>query len=310
MAIPRPQIQPKKTPAVEEDEITALARARLAKAAPPAAPAQNSTNVPLGQAVADVARNTPSRLGEISPKPTTPRGTVPNRAAPPDEMDALSRDRLDREAERKAAADELARGKANALQAADARAGLGGFGLSGGTAALQGDIGRTQDRSATLAMAEFDRRQRDDDFTSVQRQAALDDLESASDTDYDGDGMIGGRKVGADGVGDGIPDNDETDESEFQSKDQKKAKLAELNAKLDSFDHSIGDKDTTPGTIEEPFVFDGSYASLTKYVNDNGAGPLKRVTIGAGGVPGAFGQTTDAYEDAFGNVYFIPGNRQ
>lgn len=115
------------------------------------------------------------------------------RQAEGDDLDQLARSRLEREKERKAAADELAAGKQKALAQGAARAGLGGFGLSGASATLQSDIGRTQDRSATLAMAQLDRGQRDEDFLAIQRQAALDDLEDAQGKDLDGDGKVAGQ---------------------------------------------------------------------------------------------------------------------
>lgn len=116
------------------------------------------------------------------------------RQAEGDDLDQLARSRLEREKERKAAADELAAGKQKALAQGAARAGLGGFGLSGASATLQSDIGRTQDRSATLAMAQLDRGQRDEDFLAIQRQAALDDLEDAQGKDLDGDGKVAGEE--------------------------------------------------------------------------------------------------------------------
>lgn len=134
------------------------------------------------------------------------------RQAEGDDLDQLARSRLEREKERKAAADELAAGKQKALAQGAARAGLGGFGLSGASATLQSDIGRTQDRSATLAMAQLDRGQRDEDFLAIQRQAALDDLEDAQDRDLDGNGMVSGVKVGG-AIGDGDPSNDKPKEA-------------------------------------------------------------------------------------------------
>jgi hypothetical protein len=110
-----------------------------------------------------------------------------------DDLDGLARTRAEREKERRAAEEELRLGKQKALQQANARAGLGGFGLSGGTAALVSDIGRQQDRSATLAMADLGRRQRDEDFTAIQRLAAITDLEDAYQQDLDGDGRIAGE---------------------------------------------------------------------------------------------------------------------
>lgn len=142
-----------------------------------------------------------------------------------DDVDLLAQTRADHERERKAAEDELKAAKAKALQAANARASLGGLGLSGATAALNSDIGRMQDRTAIEAMSDLGRKQRDEDFQAIQRQAAIDDLEDAQDEDVDGDGDVNGRRV--DGkIGDGNPDNDPPDTG------SRKDKETERNAEI------------------------------------------------------------------------------
>jgi len=114
--------------------------------------------------------------------------------------------------------DELARARQAAEQEIDARnaqaamdqrsrAGLGGLGLSGAASAAEGDLARQQARTKALTMQEFDQAAEDAKFTGMQRQAALDDLEDANDTDYNNDGMVSGRKVGGK-IGDGDPEND------------------------------------------------------------------------------------------------------
>ena len=95
-------------------------------------------------------------------------------------------------AQRAAAAAELDADKAKALQGASARAGAGGFGLSGGTSAMLSDIGRQQDRTKALTMADFDKMAEDRAFTDIQRDAALADYEDAFNADINGDGRIGG----------------------------------------------------------------------------------------------------------------------
>jgi hypothetical protein len=165
---------------------------------------------------------------------------------------------------RKAALDELEAGKAQALQDASARAGAGGFGLSGATAALQADIGRTQDRNKVLTMAEFDQRAKDQQFTDIQRRAALDDLESAADIDYNDDGLIMGEKVGGK-IGDGNIENNPK-EKPIDEEDAKRA-LEEAKASLSVQDLYINDRDTGSGTKEEPYVFD-SMAALAKWFRD------------------------------------------
>jgi len=90
--------------------------------------------------------------------------------------------------------------------AASARAGLGGFGLSGGSAAMLADIGSADARNRIEALAQLERDLKDENFQDVQRTAAINDLEDADDTDYDGDGFIGGKPVGG-VIGDRDPDN-------------------------------------------------------------------------------------------------------
>jgi hypothetical protein len=128
------------------------------------------------------------------------------KAGSDDDVETLAEVRARHERERKAAEEQLRVDKAKALQGAGARAGLTGLGLSGGSAALQADIGRASDRGAILTMADLGRKQSDEDFQAIQRQAAIDDLEDAQDKDLDGDGDVNGAPVG-DGVGDADPEN-------------------------------------------------------------------------------------------------------
>lgn len=117
-----------------------------------------------------------------------------------DGMDELAR-------ARQAAAQEIDARNAQAAMDQRSRAGLGGLGLSGAASAAEGDLARQQARTKALTMQEFDQAAEAAKFTGIQRQTALDDLEDASDTDYNNDGMVSGRKVGGK-IGDGDPDND------------------------------------------------------------------------------------------------------
>lgn len=108
--------------------------------------------------------------------------------------------------ERAAAQHDLAASKAQALQTAAAKSGSAGFGLSGASAALQGDVGSAADRNSVLTMADLRGKQNDENFTELQREVALSAAEEADDTDYNKDGMINGVKVGGK-VGDHNPDN-------------------------------------------------------------------------------------------------------
>lgn len=93
---------------------------------------------------------------------------------------------------RMAKEEELRIEKQKAQQTASARAGLYGFGGSGGTDALIGDVGRQYDRSNTLTMADFDRKQADAKWKETQRDLALDELELEYNRDIDGDGLVAG----------------------------------------------------------------------------------------------------------------------
>lgn len=124
----------------------------------------------------------------------------------PGDLSDLARMQLDQQHEYAAREADLKASKAQALQQAEARAGLGGMGLSGGTAALVGDVSRVQDRGVTEDLMDLARSQRGEQFDFVKQQAALDDLETSENRDIDGDGKVAGVK--ADGItGDGTPDD-------------------------------------------------------------------------------------------------------
>lgn len=106
-----------------------------------------------------------------------------------DGMDELAR-------ARQAAAQEIDARNAQAAMDQRSRAGLGGLGLSGAASAAEGDLARQQARTKVLTMQEFDQAAEDAKFTDIQRRAALDDLEDAADTDYNGDGRIAGQTAG------------------------------------------------------------------------------------------------------------------
>jgi hypothetical protein len=95
------------------------------------------------------------------------------------------------ERERAAFADELAARKAEQQQQAEARAGLGGMGLSGATAELTADIGRQAERAGDIAMADLGRRQQQETFDELRRQASIWTFEEEFGVDLDGDGNYG-----------------------------------------------------------------------------------------------------------------------
>lgn len=95
------------------------------------------------------------------------------------------------ERERQAFADELAARKAEQQQQAEARAGLGGMGLSGATAELTADIGRQAERAGDIAMADLGRRQQQETFDELRRQASIWTFEEEFGVDLNDDGHYG-----------------------------------------------------------------------------------------------------------------------
>lgn len=91
-----------------------------------------------------------------------------------------------------ATADQLRADRAQALQNMAAASGLGGFGLSGASATLQSDTGRTQDRTAIQTLADLRTKQQDAKFKGVAEDALINDEEAASGVDINHDGTIGG----------------------------------------------------------------------------------------------------------------------
>jgi hypothetical protein len=148
--------------------------------------------------------------------------------------------------ERDAAQHELDASKAQALQTAAAKSGAAGFGLSGASAALQGDVGRAADRNAVLTMADLRGKQNDENFAELQREVALNDAEEADDTDYNRDGFINGVKIGGK-VGDGNPDNNPArDPADQRSQDKQDAAKVRGN-----FDGDGGAFSPYTGTAED-----------------------------------------------------------
>lgn len=95
------------------------------------------------------------------------------------------------ERERQAFADELAARKAEEIQRTEARAGLGGMGLSGATSELVGDVARQAERAGDIAMADLGRRQQQETFDELRRQASIWAFEEEFGVDLNGDGSYG-----------------------------------------------------------------------------------------------------------------------
>lgn len=215
-----------------------------------------------------------------------------NAKGPLDPMDAL----VDA---RSAAAAELDVDKAKALQGASARAGAGGFGLSGGTSAMLSDISRQQDRNKILTMADFDKMMADQSFTDIQRRAATDDAEMAADFDYNDDGFIGGQKVGGK-IGDRDIENDPATGTQ-----KERESVDSLVANMPTDDYSWWDENAEPGSIQEPYAYPGSFEDLKSWyaANSPEALPLK-MTRQDTGQPG---QKAIVYTDKNGVSYVVTG---
>lgn len=150
--------------------------------------------------------------------------------------------------ERDAAQHDLAASKAQALQTAAAKSGAAGFGLSGASAALQGDVGRAADRNAVLTMADLRGKQNDENFAELQREVALNDAEEADDTDYNKDGLINDVKVGGK-VGDHNPDNNPASDPADQ-RNQDRANLDKVRTSL-RMNGDGGDFSPYTGTVDD-----------------------------------------------------------
>ena len=144
--------------------------------------------------------------GETVPPPEeAPPEEAPPEEAPvqePDEPQGLFEDLGDidtrQERERQAFADELESRRAEAMQQAQARAGLGGMGLSGATAALTSDIGRQEARAGDIAMADLARRRQQETFDELRRTASSGALEEEFGVDLYGDGSQSNPGAAAD----------------------------------------------------------------------------------------------------------------
>jgi hypothetical protein len=198
------------------------------------------------QDVSDAARADDTYVEELFPEPSTEpdQGDGGGAAEQPDEPQGLFEDLGDidtrQERERQAFADELEARRAEAMQQAQARAGLGGMGLSGATSELTADIGRQEARAGDIAMADLARQQSQEKFQEIQRQVGIHDLEQAQDQDLDGDGFRGNPSLNE------KPGDPSTGE---MSQDQKNF-LGEWFA---TDDYSVFDPDTESGTQQEPY---------------------------------------------------------
>ena len=258
----------------------------------------------LARAKADTAaRDLRQQPGVAAPKEDKGQPAAPAAAGENnDDLTSLARLQAAQQAEREAQADELKASKASQLMEVKARNGLAGLGLSGASAAQVSDTTRKADRSNTLAMADLDRKYRQEGFDLIGDNASVLDLEDAYDLDFDGDGQVGGRKIGTDGVGDGDVENDIADAP--KGADVQKQAVAKANEILGTEDYSWWDAEAQPGSAEEPYTYAGTKAGLEAFISESGpdALPLTKVTRSRG--PGGGGDII-MWMDKFGNYYTI-----
>jgi hypothetical protein len=145
-----------------------------------------------------------------------------------DPMGELASLRAQQERARKAAEEEMAAQRAQALQQIEARAGFAGLGLSGATSAQSADAGRKIDRANTLALDDIDRKNRDEQWLQQKREINLQDLEQASDIDYDGDGFVGNPALGRTAA-EAAQEADNVDDVENDSLDPRDTSLKEIS---------------------------------------------------------------------------------
>jgi hypothetical protein len=147
------------------------------------------------QDVSDAAKAGDTYVQDVFTGTEPDEGDGGGAAEEPDEPQGLFEDLGDidtrQERERQAFADELEARRAEAMQQAQARAGLGGMGLSGATAELTADIGRQEARAGDIAMADLGRRQQQETFDDLRRQASIWAFEEEFGVDLDGDGEFG-----------------------------------------------------------------------------------------------------------------------
>jgi len=132
-------------------------------------------------------------------------------------IDKLLREQTDVSGERKAMIDEMKAAQARDIQSTRARTGLGGMGLTGAAGALESQVRQQAARGEAITTGEFDRQARAEALDRLIKGidlsrgeqvfgASMDLYEAAADMDFNGDGMVSGKKVGG-VIGDGDPSN-------------------------------------------------------------------------------------------------------
>jgi hypothetical protein len=140
---------------------------------------------------------------DLPPTPAAPAPVDPNQAAKDaakqkahqatvDQQDGVAGLSPEDQAYYRAQKQDLEAKAARDQQATAQRAGLGGLGLLGASATLGADTARQDARNETLALGDLRGQLGTQEFNQQQRAAALDALESETNTDYNGDGKIAG----------------------------------------------------------------------------------------------------------------------
>ena len=207
-ASPTTQRPPAQTPRVPPREGVTYA--------PPPLPAQTTVTTAPGAAVTRGMNNADRYL---------PPGVDDGDGADPEDSGDAALDAL---------AAKLDSAAAQNQAGAAAKAGLGGFGLSGGSAAMASDIGSADARERVLALQDLANAQKDQDFQDIQRTAAIDDLEEEQDRDLDGDGDVAGKSLRGKGVtlfGDGDPSNNKGASPADVANQEEAQRIADLSQK-------------------------------------------------------------------------------
>jgi len=243
------------------------------------------------QDVSDAAKAGDTYVEELFPEPSTEpdQGDGGGAAEQPDEPQGLFEDLGDidtrQERERQAFADELEARRAEAMQQAQARAGLGGMGLSGATAELTADIGRQEARAGDIAMADLGRRQQQETFDELRRQASIWAFEEEFGVDLNDDNQYGPPKgTGAnrpetpDLTGDGIVDEKDEqirDQMDAVSKSSRWTEATDTNPLMTSDVNDVPEGYRRRNTVTSP---DGKRYGF--YVPEDGSGDTYLVEEG------------------------------
>lgn len=263
---------------VDEGQLLKQYQAQQAATAAQAAQSQQQTQDVATQHAQNAAQTAAqNRADQVAQQAGSGTPAPAQAAQGPVSLDSLAQLRLDQQKQLEAATTQLAADKARALQNAGASAGLGGLGLSGASATLQGDIRATQDRNAVTTLGQLSQQQHTEQFQQLQRQTALWDTEQAENLDIDKDGNIG------------PPPDAKGAVSGLVKKAGSNTRLIGAGTLSDGSGLSHANADgsyaaPTPGSASNPYVV--SQTDLDNAQQQSGS-DFKRSTVGSGA-----GQTT------------------